>query len=78
MRYCGQDILKGRDISHFRNFLIKELKESQEKEELTPPVPTETEAGIVVTSARQWQQDTLEEEECLRQDRMVQSTPHLI
>ena len=57
---------------------MKELEEeSQEKEEEpTSPVPTETEAGIVVTCARQCQRDAFEEEECLRQkqDRPVVTT----
>ena len=68
--HIGQDILMGRDIPHFRNFLKIELEEEtrEEGEEPTPPASAEIEAGMVVTRARQRQQDALEEEECLRQE----------
>ena len=67
--HTGQDMLMRIYIPHFQNFLKKELeKEIQEEgKEPTPPAFTETEAGMVVTHARQHQQDVLEEE-LLRQE----------
>ena len=62
--HTGQDMLMGRDILHFRNFLKKELKEeTREGEEPTLPASAETEVRMVVTCARQRQQNALEEEE---------------
>ena len=54
----------GKRHTHFQNFLKKELEEEtrEEGEEPTPPASAETEEGMVVTQARQHQQDTLEEE----------------
>ena len=68
--HIGQDMLMGRDIPHFRNILKKELEEEtwEEGEEPTPPASAETDAGMVVTHSRQCQQDTLKEEEHLRQE----------
>ena len=81
--FKGQDMLMGRNI-HFRHYLRKvlrvELKEKPDRsseevqKEPTPPASTtsttstKTEAGRVVTHARQRQQDALEEEECMRQE----------
>ena len=63
----------GERYSPFPKHFDKGLEEgSWEKEEKpTPPVPTDTEAGMVVTHARQCQQDTLEEEEHLWQEQDV-------
>ena len=75
--HTGQDMLMGRDIPHFRNFLNKELKEEtrEEGEEPTTPASAETEVGMVVTQARQRQQDALEEEHLRQeQDRPVITT----
>ena len=57
--HTGQDMLMGRDISQ------EETRE--EEEEPTAPASAETEAGMVVTCAKQHQQDALEEER-LRQE----------
>ena len=60
----------GRDIPHFRQYLKKARSEEPEIEEKnTPPTSVSTESGMVVTRAQQLQQDNLEEEEHLQQER---------
>ena len=70
----------GRDIPHFRHYLKKALdvepgNDEPGNDELgndeldTPPTTITIESGMVVTRAQQLQQDNLEEEECLQQER---------
>ena len=59
----------GRDLPHFRRYLKKVLNIEPEVEEVdTPPASAPTES-VVVTRSQQLQQDALEEEECLQQER---------
>ena len=60
----------GRDIPHFRHYLKKIPDVEPENDELdTPPTTVTIESGMVVTHAQQLQQDNLEEEERLQQER---------
>ena len=69
-KHITEDMLMGRDIPHFRQYLKKALSEEPEIEEKnTPPTSVSTESGMVVTRAQQLQQDNLEEEERLQQER---------
>ena len=67
-RHIGQEMLMGRDIPHFRQFVKRELEKQLKKKETTSPTTIEAETGMVVTRAEQRRQDTLEEEECQRQE----------
>ena len=59
----------GRDIPHFRHYLKKAMDVEPGNDELdTPPTIVTIESGMVVTCARQLQQDNLEEEERLQQE----------
>ena len=59
-----------RDIPHFRHYLKKIPDVKPENDELdTPPTTVTIESGMVVTHAQQLQQDNLEEEERLQQER---------
>ena len=69
-KHITEDMLMGRDIPHFRQYLKKALSEEPEIEEKnTPPTSVSTKSGMVVTCAQQLQQDNLEEEEHLQQER---------
>ena len=69
-KHITEDMVMGRDIPHFRQYLKKALSEEPEIEEKnTPPTSISTELGMVVTCAQQLQQDNLEEEERLQQER---------
>ena len=69
-KHITEDILMGRDIPHFRHYLKKALDVEPGNDELdTPPTTVTIESGIVVTRAQQLQQDNLEEEERLQQER---------
>ena len=67
-RHIGQEMLMGRDILHFRQFVKRELEKQLKKKETTSPTTIEAETGMVVTRAEQRRQDTLEEEERQRQE----------
>ena len=67
-RHIEQEMLMGRDISHFRQFVQREPEKQLKKKETTSPTTMEAETGMVVTQAEQHQQDTLEEEEHQRQE----------
>ena len=67
-RHIGQEMLMGRDIPHFRQFVKRELEKQLKKKETTSPTTIEAETGMVVTRAEQRRQDTLEEEERQRQE----------
>ena len=65
-----EDMLMGRDIPHFRQYLWKVLDVDPEvEEESTPPTPTLTESGMAVTRPQQLKQNELTEKECLQQER---------
>ena len=79
-KYITEDMLMGRDIPHFRHYLKKALdvepgNDEPGNDELgndeldTPPTTVTIESGMVVTRAQQLQQDNLEKEECLQQER---------
>ena len=78
--HIGQDMLMGRDIPHFRQLILKELKKEPKKEEPTSPDSIVTEYGMVVTRAQLLQQTALEEEERLQQEQDVAivSDPYLV
>ena len=63
-------MLIGRDIPHFRHYLKKATDVEPGNDELdTPPTTVTIESDMVVTRAQQQQQDNLEGEECLQQER---------
>ena len=79
-KHITEDILMERDIPHFRHYLKKALdvepgndepgNDEVENDELdTPPTTVTIESGMVVIRAQQLQQDNLEEEEYLQQER---------
>ena len=79
-KHITEDMLMGRDIPYFRHYLKKALdvepgndepgNDELENDELnTPPTTVMIESGMVVTHAQQLQQDNLEEEERLQQER---------
>ena len=69
-KHITEDMLMGRDIPHFRQYLKKALNEEPEIEEKnTPPTSVSTESGMVVTRTQQLQQDNLKEKERLQQER---------
>ena len=79
-KHITEDMLMGRDIPHFRHYLKKALdvepgNDEPGNDELgnneldSPPTTVTIESGMVVTRAQQLQQDNLEEEECLQQER---------
>ena len=59
----SEEMLMGRDIPHFKQFIRKELEKEMRLN--TSHATAETEAGMVVTRSKQRQQDALEEEEQL-------------
>ena len=59
-KHLREEMLMGRDIPHFKQFIWKELE--KETRENTSPATIDTEAGMVVTRSKQRQQDALEEE----------------
>ena len=59
----SKEMLMGRDIPHFKQFIRKELEKEMRLN--TSHATAETEAGMVVTRSKQRQQDALEEEEQL-------------
>ena len=66
----NEDMLMGRDSPHFRPYPKNVLDIEPEVEAVdTPPASALTESGMVVTRSQQLQQDALEEEECLQQER---------
>ena len=78
-KHITEDMLMGRDISHFRQCLKKALSEEPEIEEMnTPPTSVSTELGMVVTRAQQLQQDNHEGREHLQQeqDGPIMSDPY--
>ena len=69
-KHITKDMLMGRDIPHFRHYLKKALDVELGNDELdTPPTTITIESGMVVTRAQQLQQDNLEEEKYLQQER---------
>ena len=66
--HIGQEMLMGRDIPHFRQFIKRELEKELQKDGPTPPDSTTTETSMVVTHAQLLQQTALKEEECLKQE----------
>ena len=68
--HITEDMLMARDIPHFRQYLKKARSEEPEIEEKnTLLTSVSTELVMVVIRAQQLQQDNLEEEECLQQER---------
>ena len=66
----NEDMLMGRDSPHFRPYPKNVLDNEPEVEEVdTPPASAPTESGMVVTRSQKLQQDALEEEERLQQER---------
>ena len=66
--HLAEDMLMGRDIPHFRQYLKKALDVEPGNNELeTPSTTTMNESGMVVTRAQQLKQDELEERERLQQ-----------
>ena len=66
--HLAEDMLMGRDIPHFRQYLKKALDVEPGNNELdTPPTTIMNESGMVVTRAQQLKQDELEERERLQQ-----------
>ena len=74
-KHITDDMLMERDIPHFRHYLKKALdvepgNDEPGNDELdTPPTTVTIESGMVVTRTKQLQQDNLEEEEHLQQER---------
>ena len=69
-KHITEDMLMGRDSPHFRHYLKKALDVEPGNDELdTPPTTVTIESGMVVTRAQKLQQDNLEEEEHLQQER---------
>ena len=66
--HLAEDILMGRDIPHFRQYLKKTLDmEPGFDETNTPPTTTTTETSMAATPAQQQRKDELEEKEYLQQ-----------
>ena len=69
-KHITEDMLMGRDILHFRHYLKNTMDVEPGNDELdTPPTTVTIESDMVVTRTQQLQQDNLEGEECLQQER---------
>ena len=66
--HIGQEVLMGRDIPHFRQFIKRELEKELQKDGPTPPDSATTETSMVVTHAQLLQQTALKKEERLKQE----------
>ena len=67
--HLAEDMLMGRDIPHFRQYLKKALDMEPGCDETnTPPTTTTTETSMAVTRAQQQKKDKLEEKEHLQQE----------
>ena len=74
-KHLSEEMLMGRDIPHFRQYIRKELEKELKKPTL--PGPVTTEMSMAVTHAQLIRQTALEEEECLRQERDIAITTEL-
>ena len=66
-KHLSEEMLMGRDIPHFRQYIRKELEKELKKPTL--PGPVTNEMSMAVTHAQLIRQTALEEEERLRQER---------
>ena len=67
--HLAEDMLIGRDIPHFRQYLMKALDMEPGCDETnTPPTTTTTKTSMVVTRAQQQKKDELKEKEHLQQE----------
>ena len=67
--HLAEDMLMGRDIPHFRQYLKKALDMEPGCDETnTPPTTTTTETSMAVTRAQQQKKNKLEEKEHLQQE----------
>ena len=67
--HLAEDMLMGRDIPHFRQYLKKALDMERGCDETnTPPTTTTTETSMAVTRAQQQREDELKEKEHLQQE----------
>ena len=67
--HLAEDMLMGRDIPHFRQYLKKALDMKSGCDEMnTPPTTTTTETSLAITRAQQQRKDKLEEKEHLQQE----------